>query len=265
MERTNQSAGRRERFEHCGSGCFVQHSKSTDRFRLSANFCHDRFCDRCSRARSRVIADNLRRKIDGKDCVHLILTLRHSSKPLPTQLNRLVRCFRNLRERPLWKVNVRGGAYFFELKRARDGRHWHPHLHIVMQADYMPQAALSNLWLEVTGDSDVVHIRRCAKDDATFQYVAKYASKGCDASIYEQPEWLDEALTTLKGRRICSTFGTWRGFDLDAKDDGPGDWRPICSLDQLTAAFTRGELWARGLMQSLRQKENHADPIGHPP
>lgn len=265
LARTNQTAMRREAFEHCGSGCFVQHSPSTQRFRLAANFCHDRFCERCSRSRSRVIASNLSKKLEGKSFLHLILTLKHRAMPLSQQLTRLIRCFRSLRESRLWKQNVKGGVYFIELKLGQHDRLWHPHLHVAMQSQYIPQQELSNTWLGITGDSDIVYLKRYTDQGEVVRYVSKYAAKGIDRGIFDHPDSLDEAVCSLKGRRLWSTFGSWRDYDLDSTGDNPSDWKTVCSLDKLWSAANRGELWATGLLKSLRKHEVDSENANAPP
>jgi hypothetical protein len=252
LARTNQPANRQEAFTHCGSGCFVQWSATKQTHRLSANYCHDRFCERCARARARVISTNLANELKGKSFVHLVLTLKHRAIPLSVEITRIINCFRKLRETKLWKQNVEGGVFFIEIKIGRD-RLWHVHLHIVTISQYIPQEALKNQWLAATGDSDIIWMHRYRDAQEVQSYVAKYAAKGYDAGIFEDGEKLDECVTAMKGRRLWSTFGAWRGLDLDAKGKDPGDWKFIGSLDRVVSAANRGELWAVGIVKSLRK------------
>lgn len=77
------------------------------------------------------------------------------------------------------------------------------HLHIIVDADYIPQSVLSSLWLQITGNSKVVDIRQVNLDDISQvdSYLAKYISKADNWTKYFS---LDE----LKGFHIvgCSGF-----------------------------------------------------------
>lgn len=252
MERTCQSAMRRESFEHCGSGCRVEWSATAGKHRLRANFCHDRFCERCARARARVISTNLAQHLGNKSFVHCVLTLKHRATPLSAEITRLIRCFRNLRDSKLWKEHVQGGVFFIEIKTGRD-RLWHVHAHIVCISTYIPQQALANAWLSVTGDSDIVWLHRYKDSAEVTRYVAKYAAKGYDAGIFDDPESIDECITAMKGRRLWATFGAWRGLDLDAKAEDPGDWKSIGTLDYVVERANAGEIWAHAVLKSLRK------------
>lgn len=267
MEQMNAPAKRLERFRCCGSGCVVQWSEELQRHRMSANYCHDRLCIPCGQARSRIIARNLRDKI-GKDPFRFFtLTLKHANVPLSTQISRLLTCFRNLRSQEVWKSTQKGGAAFLEIKRARNGKEWHPHLHIVAVGTWIDQYALSNAWLATTGDSSIVDVRFCREESEVCSYVAKYASKPLDSTVFENADWLLEASIALKGRRLCTTFGGWRGSELSATPEDPGDWQSIASLAEIYQARNRGELWAAGILKSLAQKSDvrKYEPINNPP
>lgn len=250
--RTNVNAQRQERFASCGCGCQVQRSPSTGAVRVSANLCHDRFCVPCGSTRSRLIAANLERHLNGRESRFLTLTLKHYTAPLSEQLTRLLTCFRNLRASKLWTQKVTGGAAFLEVKRSKCGRHWHPHLHVIVEGKYLPQSALSRQWLIHTGDSHVVDVRYVRDRNEVIRYVAKYAAKPLDGTLFTNDEWLDEACLSLRGRRLCTTFGTWRGVELEERPAGPEDWVPVASLTAVMRAAEAGEEWAGALLSQLR-------------
>jgi hypothetical protein len=169
----------------------------------------------------------------AKSLRFITLTLKHGVGPLKTQIDRLGTCFTRLRHRKLWQSAVGGGASFVEIKRSKDGRHWHPHLHIVVEGRYLAQSALSADWLAVTGDSYVVDIRMIRDAAKVGSYVVKYASKPLDRSLYANPDWLDEAMIALRGRRLVATFGSWSHLALTAAGDDPGDWEFVATLDDV--------------------------------
>jgi hypothetical protein len=250
-DRLNFSSIKKNHFDNCGSACFVQRSPSTDRLRLSANHCHHRFCLACGQTRSRLIARNLVKHIDGRATRFITLTLKHRDEPLKDQVTRAMRCFRNLRSCKLWKESVTGGACFIEIKRSKNGKFWHPHLHILAEGSFIEQRKLSAQWLLVTGDSNIVDIRFVREAGYIANYVAKYASKPLDLSIFGEADWLDEAIMSLHGRRLCTTFGKWRGVELEEKPEDPKDWETICSFVDLCLAKDRLEPWALALHRNV--------------
>lgn len=253
FDRCGISNARKIRFSACGSACVVERSPSEKRLRVRACYCHDRWCLPCGRSRSGVICSNVKKLVEGKETRFITLTLRHSQGPLNEQLKRLLTCFRNLRQGKLWKSQVDGGCCFLELKRSKNGRSWHPHLHIICEGRYIAQSTLSTNWLSVTGDSSIVDIRFVRDNASVVQYVAKYASKPMDHSLFEREEWIDEALLAMRGKRLCTTFGSWRGKELEEHAADPGDWIPVCSLNELAKARTQNETWAIAMWAHLKR------------
>ena len=85
------------------------------------------------------------------------------------------------------------------------------HFHVLYYGPYIPQAHLSDWWLELTGDSMVVDIRRL-KDrgkgfDAAFFECLKYPAKFDELS----PELAVDVLSVLKGTRRIQPYGIFFG------------------------------------------------------
>lgn len=253
LERCSVPVARTERFRQCGSGCMVQRKVGTDQLRLSANYCHDRHCKPCSAAKSAAIARNLARLMEEGEYAHVVLTLKHSDSDLSTQFSRLIEKFAELRRRRLWSDRVEGGAYFFECKRSKDGTAWHPHLHIVIRSSFIPQQSLSAAWLELTGDSSHVWIEAIKSKQKAVRYVAKYASKGLDPSIYHNDDWLDCCVRALHGRRLCSTFGCWRGSELEDEDTDDVRWENVGWLNGLLRLARNGCSGSSAVIQNLQR------------
>ena len=264
LERIQVPAARQERFHHCGSGCVIEVCKVSGRARAVSNHCHDRFCKACGDTRSRLIAANLERHLDKREARFITLTLKHNSSRLCDQVDRLQTCFRRLREWVGWEESVKGGAAFLEVKLDKGGRFWHPHIHIIAEGSYLPHHRLSEAWLKITGDSSIVDIRFVRDPGEVVRYVAKYASKPLDATLFRSPDHLDEAMLALRGRRLCNTFGSWRGVKLEDKPDDPGEWTPVCSLVNLRRAVAAGEAWAAALWLQLTGSERLEEPRNPP-
>ena len=102
------------------------------------------------------------------------------------------------------------------------------------------QKELSAEWLSVTGDSSIVDIRAIHDHLKVASYVTSYVTKPIDTSIFDSDDKLDEAVSALHGRRLCLTFGTWRGKALcDPPDDGH-KWVQTESLERLWSQMKRG-------------------------
>lgn len=106
---------------------------------------------------------------------------------------------------------VAGGIHSYEFSRSPEG--WHPHIHIVALLDsYIDQKALSAEWLDITGDSFIVDVRRISPGEdglaSGMLEVFKYALKFQD--LDHSDTW--HAHTVLNTRRLVGCFGILRGI-----------------------------------------------------
>lgn len=210
--RTCQSDSRICNFSTCGSGAYVLQSiDDPKRFRIAGSCCHDRFCLPCAQERSSMIAQHVINKLGDGACRFLTLTLKSQQESLAFLLGKLTRCFTCLRRSKVWASAVTGGVAFIEVKWSETNHRWHPHLHCLVQGNFIKQQDLSACWYRVTGDSNIVDIRLVRSDVAATRYVTKYAGKPFNNSFLNRPAKLDEAVLALKGKRLCITFGDWRG------------------------------------------------------
>lgn len=241
LTRTGQTHTRRQAFSECGMFAFVYQSlDDPHRFRLGGSSCHDRYCLPCSRDRSHILAENVLKVLDGQPARFVTLTLKHADTPLRAQLNRLYTCFQKLRTRRAWNARVTGGAAFLECKWIAGTRSWHPHLHVVTQGQYFAKQLLQAEWYRVTGDSYVTDIRWVEDDRKVAGYVTKYVSKPFDSTFLNQPALLDEHMLAMHRRRLCLTFGTWRGVKLTATPE-PGAWLSLGRIEDLCDMANRGQ------------------------
>lgn len=211
-------------------------------------------CVVCCGERSAAFAERLAQHIAGKVTRFITLTLRHSNTPLSAQLDRLYRSFAALRRRKDLKCVFEGGAAFLEVKLSRDGGSWHPHLHIITEGSFIEQKALSRAWHEVTGDSSIVDIRRVKENGDVARYVCKYVTKPADATIFSDTARLDEFICSISGRRLCLTFGRWRGFKLDADPMTDVKWITIGSVETLKGRANDGDISAIRFLEAARRK-----------
>lgn len=250
----NLSPNRLDRFANCGSHAVIMYHPKEDAYAVQANYCRDRFCLRCGQMRSAVIARNLGDRLDGINCRLCTLTLRHSATPLKDQISRLLSSFRALRHRLFWRTAVSGGVAFLELKLGKDGL-WHPHLHCMVVTDWLDQKALSFEWHAVTGDSSIVDVRPIHSVEEVTRYVSKYASKPMDPSLFSSKERLAEAISALHGRRLCTTFGNWRGWKIEEKQPRDEDAIFMGTLESLIQDANRGDPEAKKILSQLTHQK----------
>ncbi len=257
LQRAQQSWSRKRAFAECGMFAFVYQSlDDPHRFRLGGSSCHDRYCVPCSRDRSQILAENVLKVLDGKGCRFLTLTLKHTAAPLRCQLDRLYSCFSRLRTRAAWSKHVRGGAAFLECKWVAKTETWHPHLHIILEGSYFPKELIKAEWYRVTGDSYVTDIRFVKDDAKVAGYVTKYVSKPFDSTFVNRAGLLQEHILAMHRRRLCLTFGTWRGIQLTETPD-PGAWLSLGSLESLADSANAGDGVALEALSQL-----YGDEIG---
>lgn len=110
-----------------------------------------------------------------------------------------------------WKELVDGGVYGIDIKQQDDGT-YNVHLHAICDMPYIPQAALSSVWEDLTG-APVVDVRRIDSRgdldaESALAEVIGYVTKPPE---FESVEDEVEYLTALKGARLVQPFGSLHG------------------------------------------------------
>lgn len=252
LRRVSDSDSRLARFDGCGRYAWACVDRSDpDRWCISANLCHDRFCKPCATARARQISGALADRARGRRVLFITLTLKSVFRPLHGQVDRLYRCFAHLRRLALWKASIVGGAAILEVTYNHARGQWHPHLHILAEGSYLPVSELRSLWLKITGNSHVVDVRLAQTTDHLAAYIAKYLGKAVPSNIIRSPLELDEFILAMKGRRAALTFGTWRGTPLTLDTDVT-DWLPKFPLVEVIEDARNGLPYATRILALLR-------------
>lgn len=249
-----QAANRLIRFQHCGEHAWVMQSVADpQKYRLACNKCRDRFCEPCARDRARHVASCVAIFAAERDMRLITLTLRQTTATMKQDIDRLYRSFTEMRRAKEWKRTQEGGIYFCEIKRRRNDDGWHTHMHILSEGWPIDKQWLRSTWLKITGDSYIVHIRRCTDASHAAYYVAKYASKGVHGSCYKHPLMLREAMMAIKGRRLVGKYGSWAALDLKT-EILTDDWLPVASLSGLLIRSNAGESFASHVLEMLRSQ-----------
>ncbi len=195
----------------CGSIAAVFIEAESGKLHTWIHRCKVRCCPMCASIRSAGLGAEFGGVIRGmKHPSHLVLTLASSDRPLGDERRRILRMFRGLRNTDLWRRCVRGGFYVFEATWKSKSGQWHPHLHVVIDHEYMPHRALRRLWQGLTGDSSILHIHRIANREAAAHEMAKYAGKPQDLDSLPAQQ-IREWMVAVRGARLVSKFGDCYG------------------------------------------------------
>lgn len=228
-------------FANCGSGMWLQVCQADGDMRLSCNKCRNRWCQACGRERAARIVQGTLNVMSGKNPRFLTLTLRHSATPLTDQIDRIYDSFKKLRKRDAWNNHVTGGAAFLEVKLSEKDGLWHVHLHCLIEGEYWDGYEISREWHAVTGDSFIIDIRPVENHEYRARYVTKYVTKPADASVYRSCDKLDELIIAMRGRRLCLTFGSWRGNKLDEAEPDEREFKNVGCVQFLVDAAQYGD------------------------
>jgi hypothetical protein len=207
------------------------------------------------------VADSLVALLNGEPARFITLTLKHSDQPLKLQLDRLYKCFKKLRQSGLWTRHVFASAATLEIKRDRQGKQWHPHLHVLCKGKYVPHAELKREWHRVTGDSFICDIQFVNNKERAARYVAKYCTKPGLHEYDKDAEALDEAIAAMKGRRTILLGGDWKKLVVVPPTD-TCEWVYISTFERMLHDALRGDDHA---LQLLRQATLLPRPPRPPP
>lgn len=235
---------------------------------FSPSRCRDRLCPLCARIASRQTQARVQIAIEKWDqCRHLTLTLKSTDSPLVEQLDRLIGCFRRVRQRRWWKSRVKGGIGTVEITFNKTTNQWHPHLHLLLDGSYMPHAEISDQWRDVTGDSPIVYITAVHGREEATRYIAKYVTKPADVVTLDQDRAVELA-KALSGRRTLIAFGAAHGVKLPVREKGTDHTGSshVVGLNVLDLALREGQVFAQWavhrMYESLPSAAKIMDPQG---
>jgi hypothetical protein len=234
------------KLEQCRTWSWFARNTVTGKVRVMSNSCRLRWCPFCARTRYIAIRTELTHWVNKlRRPKFLTLTYRHSTAPLIDQVTALYAAFRKLRQHKVIKQAVRGGVWFFQLKSSPKSGQWHPHLHIVLDSDYISKFLLSAEWLRTTGNSFIIDIRAIKQPDKIADYVARYAARPCRLSDFDSQAALD-IFTLFHRRRLAGTFGTGRAVKLRPQPQPDfADWVRIGSWTQIVSMHVRPDCCKR--------------------
>lgn len=217
-------------FKACSTGA-DGHTRKLE----AGNFCDDRICPVCNKKRAIRLIAALMLALEPYRVTHKIifvtLTLRNVVEIKHEVYERLQKCWRefqinfllgrkhkNRGNQHCYDGSCLGGVVTIETtynEEQEEGLVWHPHMHgILICTEYLNQAAASDYWLKVTGDSFIVGFTEVKFDPQrgildsvleTVKYLAKLSYKMPDNKIVE-------LALALRRVRCINAFGVLKGF-----------------------------------------------------
>lgn len=218
----------------CRSYAYFFRHADTGEIRVGSNACHLRWCPVCAQSRRNYISHSVAEWTGAASYPKfLTLTLRHSDAPLDWQIKCLYNYFRELRRRREFKHCVKGGIWFFQIKRSKTDGFWHPHLHCLIEGLFFKKRTLSRLWCQISHGSYIVDIRPVRDPQAAANDAAKYAAAPGSIVSLSLADAV-ELVEAMHNRRICGTWGTGRAVSLrPAKLDDKDKWKTVGSWDMI--------------------------------
>lgn len=245
----------------CRTRSWFIRNQVSGRVRLATKQCRLRWCYHCGESRQRFITQAVSAWYNhAMDPKLLTVTVKHSKEPLKEQIDFLYKSFARLRSRKLLKEKVRGGVWFFQVTYNSKTETWHPHIHALLDADYMSHNYLMSLWEKITNGSTIVHIRRVNNPERSLSHNARYAARPSSLRTIPETKWpeLYEAFTK---RRICGTWGTAKSISLRAKKPtDSGDWKAIGDFSTVLALI-RDDENAKAIWRAWTMNEELAEGI----
>lgn len=181
--------------------------------------CRDRACPSCALQRSRQVGDRAVLAVKTLDAPRFAtLTMPSVDATLSEQLRAMRAAFGRLRRSKLWRRCVVGGLYTVQITFSTARGQWHPHLHCIIDGEFIPQRELREAWraaLNATAgpwrlgpdDPLVVDIRAVPSRTAAAKYVARYVASPNEIERWP-PDRIREYAKATHGQRMLTMFGT---------------------------------------------------------
>lgn len=135
---------------------------------------------------------------------HVVLTVRNTTNLSKTYVQWFKTALGKLR-RLKTNTNWRGGLQSLEV--TNEGRGWHLHAHLLVDAGWIPASDLAVQWSRLVAQDFAIVKVKSTQDRAYLQEVTKYAVKGSEAASWSGKK-IGEFVDSFTGVRQFSVFGS---------------------------------------------------------
>lgn len=220
------------RLADCRSSAFFVRHEDSGEVQVRSHHCGLRWCPMCAASRQAWISTETERWFKTVYDPRLVtLTLKHTDLPLMDQITLLYDYFRKFRRRKFFADHCRGGVWFFHIKKSGTDHRWHPHIHMLIDSDFLEHKRIKAEWLKITGNSHIVHVKAVTNPTNSVKHAARYSAEPCDLSTHTLADSV-EVYYALAGKRICGSFGTAKSISFRPKPMPDKEkWKRIGSYD----------------------------------
>lgn len=172
------------------------------------NRCDLFFCPQCAARLQREREDQVRWwTVEIPQPKHVVLTVKNTPTISKATVKRLKKWLGSLR-RSKFCNNWLGG--FYRLECTNEGNGWHLHIHLLVDARWIDQFALSEKWNKITGGNGrIVKVLDC-REQSYLHEVTKYVVKGHQMAAW-QPSEILQFINAFTGVRTFGVFGSLYG------------------------------------------------------
>jgi hypothetical protein len=167
--------------------------------------CNLKFCPLCNWRIARKRAEVLKlwsRTITQPK--HLVITQRNFPVLTRKKIRDFGRAFGKLRRNKVWK-EVKGGCVSTEI--TNEGRGWHLHAHVMLDARWIDMGKLAIVWGGLIGQEFGICKIKDIRGDAYLGEITKYVVKGSELVSWPAEE-IAQFICAIKGVRFFAAFGT---------------------------------------------------------
>lgn len=194
-----------EHLRRCGNEECYKTCRDCGEWQTFSYKCCLKFCPLCNWRIARDRAQLLRFwSFEIKQPKHVVLTVRNFPVLTRSRIRAVGKAFSKLRRNKVWK-DVKGGCVSTEI--TNEGRGWHLHLHIMVDARWVDAARLAIVWGQLVGqDFGIVKVKDCRGMEYLGE-VTKYVVKPAELASWK-PEEIAQFIHAIKGIRFFAAFGT---------------------------------------------------------
>lgn len=212
-----------DKVRQCHTDKSVRQCRGCKAHSIFWNRCDTKWCPICAMRLSRERKESVEwwtKQISQPK--HIVLTARNSDVITHGTVKHFKKAFTKLR-RTAFASNWKGGFYSIEV--TNEGRGWHLHMHVLVDARWIDSGELAKTWARCIGqDFAIVKVKDCRGADY-LQEVTKYAVKGNELAGWSSGD-IVAFIDAFDGVRLFGVFGSlfskrteWKDF-LDELREG---------------------------------------------
>ena len=198
------TGSRFENFKRCGNEFIFRTCQSCGSYEKLPYRCSMKWCPNCNwmitRKRRHLLTAFAKQISQPK---HVVLTQRNFEVLSSTKIREFKKGLSRIRRNELFD-EVRGGSYSLEI--TNEGRGWHLHAHLLVEAKWIDASKLAVQWGEQLGQEfGIVKVKDTRDTDYVVE-VTKYVAKGSDVAKWSGEE-IFQFVEAVSGVRMFGVFG----------------------------------------------------------